>query len=249
MSDQTNNAFNTNPQVTPETIPPQASAFTDQLSTIKNESGEQKYDSVPKALDALAHSQSYIPDLKNQNNAKDLEIAALKEQLAKSEAVEDVVARLSSQQAPQAEPQVTPQANGLDEAGVLNLLQAHSQQQAAASVATTNEDSVSLALNSKFGDKTQEVVANKAAELGMSVQDLQGLSQRSPAAALQLFQVQAAAPATITNGSVSIPANVMPEEGLQRPEKSLLFGATTKEQMAYMAKVKADVYKKFNVTV
>ena len=243
------NAFNTNPQATPETIPPQASAFTDQLSMIKNESGEQKYDSVPKALDALAHSQSYIPDLKNQNSAKDLEIAALKEQLAKSEAVEDVVARLSSQQAPQVEPQVTPQASGLDEAGVLNLLQTHTQQQAAATVATNNESSVSLALNNKFGDKTQEVVASKAAELGMSIEDLKGLSQRSPAAALQLFQVQQAAAPSITNGSVSIPANVIPDQGLQRPEKSLMFGASTKEQMDYMAKVKADVYKKFNVTV
>ena len=244
-----NNAFNTNPQATPETIPPQTSAFTHQLSTIKNESGEQKYDNVPKALDALAHSQAYIPELKAQSDAKDVEIAALKEQLAKSEAVEDVVARLSTQQAPQEAPQATPQVSGLDEAGVLNLLQTHTQQQAAATIANANEDSVSLALNNKFGDKTQEVVANKAAELGMSVQDLQGLSQRSPAAALQLFQVQQAAAPNVTNGSVSIPANVMPDQGLQRPEKSLLFGATTKEQMDYMAKVKADVYKKFDVQV
>ena len=35
--------------VTPAQEPSQESAFTNQLSMIKNENGEQKYDNVPKA--------------------------------------------------------------------------------------------------------------------------------------------------------------------------------------------------------
>ncbi len=42
---------------------------------------------MPKALDALAHSQSFIGQLKEETASKDAELAALKEELAKRQAV------------------------------------------------------------------------------------------------------------------------------------------------------------------
>lgn len=241
-------AFNSNDdkQATPVEEPSQDSAFTNQLSMIKNESGEQKYENVPKALDALAHSQNYIPQLKDEVNSKDAEIARLTEELSKRAAVGDVVDQLTAKQA---QPESTPQVSGLSEQDVMNLVQNFSDQQSVQQVALSNEKSVSDALFTKFGDKTQEVVSGKASELGMTVDALKQLSQRSPQAALQLFQAKASTAPKVSSGSYNIAPSVVQEEGLQRPEKSLLIGATTKEQMDYLEKVRADVYKKFNVEV
>ena len=244
MTDQS--AFNSNTsQATPEQTPAPTSAFTDQLGMIKNESGEQKYTDVPKALDALAHSQAYIPQLKSEAEAKDVEIARLTEELNKRSSVEDVVSKLTAQQA---QPETTPQVSGLNEQEVLNLVQNFSANQSAQSVAANNEKTVSDSLFSKFGDKTSEVVASKAAELGMSVEGLQKLSQSSPQAALQLFQVQGVtqAPRT-TMGSVNIPPTMLQEDVLQPPEKSLLRGASTKDQVEYIRQIKARVYKKHDI--
>ena len=241
-------AFNSNnqQQETPaQQEPSQQSAFVDQLSMIKNENGEQKYDSVPKALDALAHSQQYIPQLKTEVSAKDAEIAALKEELAKREAVGDVVEKLTAQQA---QPESTPQVSGLNEQDVLNLVQNFSQQQAQQQTAVTNEKLVSDALFGQYGDKTQEVVANKATELGMTVEALQGLSQTSPQAALQLFGTSATSAPKTTSGSINISAQAPKETfDVAPPEKSLLRGASTNEQIDYLRKIRESVYKKHNV--
>ena len=59
----------TTPQATPESITPAANPsdlFTDQLAAIKNDQGVPKYDTVEKAIEALQHSQQYIPELKTQ---------------------------------------------------------------------------------------------------------------------------------------------------------------------------------------
>lgn len=233
-------------QATPAQEPSQQSAFTDQLSMIKNENGEQKYDSVPKALDALAHSQQYIPQLKNEVESKNAEIARLQEELAKREAVGDVVEKLTAQQA---QPESTPQVSGLNEQEVLNLVQNFSQQQAQQQAAATNEKLVSDALFGQYGDKTQEVVAGKAAELGMTVEALQGLSRTSPQAALQLFNTgTASTQPKATTGSINIGAQAPKEEfDVPPPEKSMLRGATTNEQIEYLRKIKESVYKRNNV--
>jgi len=246
-TDQTAFSSNTATQETPaQQEPSQQSAFTDQLSMIKNENGEQKYDSVPKALDALAHSQQFIPQLKGEVASKDAEIAALREELSKREAVGDVVEKLTAQQA---QPESTPQASGLNEQDVLNLVQNFSVKQQQQQAAQVNEKAVSDALFNQYGDKTQEVVASKAAELGMTVEALQGLSQTSPQAALQLFGTAAPSPqAKATTGSINIAAQA-PKETLDvpPPEKSLLRGASTREQTDYLNKIRENVYKKFNV--
>lgn len=235
-----------NSQETPDQKPAATNAFEDQLKAIKNEAGEQKYDTLEKALDALKHSQSYIPDLKSTLTEKEQEIARLQEELSKRSAVEDVVAKLTANQDQQ---ETTPQANGLDEQAVLNLVQDFTQQQQVAQSASANEKSVSDALFSTYGDKTQEVVSTKAAELGMSVDELRALSQKSPQAALSLFQVQGSSMPKSTSGSINIPPNAPVEDVLAPPEKSLLRGASTKEQVEYMRKIRDTVYKKHNVTV
>lgn len=232
-------------QETPAQEPSQTSAFTDQLSMIKNENGEQKYDNVPKALDALAHSQQFIPQLKNELAEKEAKLAALQEELAKREAVGDVVDKLTAQQA---QPEPTPQVSGLSEQEVLNLVQNFSAQEQAQQQALNNEKQVSDVLFNQFGEKTQEVVSTKAAELGMTVEALKTLSQTSPQAALQLFGSSAQPQTKPTSGSINIGMQA-PRDSLDvpPPEKSLLRGATTNEQIDYLRKIRESVYKKHNV--
>lgn len=236
-----NNSQETPAQGNPESI----SAFANQLTEIKNESGEQKYDSVEKALDALKHSQTYIPDLKSSLTEKEQEIERLKEELSKRSTIEEVAEKLTANQGQQ---ETTPQASGLDEQAVLNLVQSYTQEQQTAAQQAANEKSVSDQLIAKFGDKTGDAIQAKANELGMSVEDLKTLSQKSPNAALSLFGTQAPSAPQPTTGSYQMGSTTSGNE-LPVPEKNLLQGATTKEQVEHMRKIREYVYKKFDVQV
>lgn len=236
-------AFN---QETPDQNPASQDAFSDKLKEIKNEAGEQKYDSLDKAIEALKHSQEYIPELKSNLSQKDQEIENLKAELQKKAALEEIVEKLTAKQAEQTS---NPQASGLDEQAVLNLVQGYSAEQEKAKTLAQNEASVSEALFSQFGDKTPEIVAEKAKELGLSVNDLKDLSQRSPKAALNLFKVEAEQGAKFADNSVRLPLNKQEDYTLEPPEKSLLNGASTKDQVEYLRKVRENVYKKYDVKV
>lgn len=245
MTDQSAFSQDSQPQETPAQQPSQQSAFADLLGKIKNEKGEQKYNSVDTALDALAHSQSYIPQLKTELETKEAEIRRLQEELNKRAAVEDVVEKLTAKQT---QPESTPQVSGLSEQDVLNLVQNFTVEQQQKQSAAQNEKQVSDALFSKFGEKTKEVISTKAAELGMTIEALKKLSQTSPQAALQLFgtTAKATSPKTVT-GSINIPPVAVKEEGLGKPTKSMLVGASTREQVEYLQKIKQEVFNRHGI--
>ena len=122
--------------------PENSNLFTDQLNMIKNENGDPKYDSVPKALEALQHSQQYIPEIKSQLEARDQEIAQLKEQLAKATTLEEVISKVNaSQEATSESPPASQQA--LDEQAILKLISSHSDQEKQRMTAEANELAVS----------------------------------------------------------------------------------------------------------
>ncbi len=106
------------PEATPpQEKPPVEDLFADQLASIRNEDGKPKYDSVQKALEALNHSQEYIPQLKTELQQREERITALERELEKRGSVEDVVSRLTGKQEqdPPREEGTPPQSAGLDE--------------------------------------------------------------------------------------------------------------------------------------
>lgn len=223
--------------------------YADLLKSIQNEQGQPKYDSLPKALEGLAHSQQYIPQLKTELQKKDQELATLREELAKRAAVEDVVTRLTAQQREPQEQGTPPKSSGLDEQAVLQLVQQALGQAKQQDQAQLNQAQVQQALSSKFGDKSREVVEQKAKELGTTPAELGQLASRNPAMVLALFNTSAQPNVKPTTGSVNIPSSYMPERApLERPSKSLLSGATSKEQTEYMRKIKEEVYAKHGIT-
>jgi hypothetical protein len=219
-----------------------ASAYQDLLAGIKNDAGLPKYATVDEALKALAHSQAYIPEVKNQLSQREQELAALRAELEQRQSIEDVVSRLATQNQPAAVVD-QPLGSGLDESAVMKLVQQHLEQREAATAAQANQQQVEATLRAKFGDRVGEVVQQRAAELGLTPKALGELSSRSPAAVLALFNASGAPAPKPTTSSVHIPATQQQgQPPLERPAKSLLSGAKTQDQVAFMAKIREKVY-------
>lgn len=246
MADQPN-VFSEEPTQTPQQQSTQAPTnYADLLVSIKNEQGQQKYDSVEKALEGLQHSQTYIPQLKTQLSEKDARIAELEAKLNQSASLEEVVSRLQQQNQPQAT-ETPSQANGLDPQAVEQLVRSVLQQDKALSVAQQNQAQVNNAIIQKFGDKAQEVIAQKARELGTTPKQLGELASQSPQMVLALFNTPVGTPAFNTS-SLNTTTLEPERKPLSRPEKSLLSGATSKEQREFMQRIKAEVRAKYNIT-
>lgn len=243
---QNTDSVNTPPPAEDSQAP--TNLFADQLSMITNERGEQKYSNVEDALKALAHSQQHIRTLETERQTKDAELAAVKEKLDKLGDIDQLVERLQPQQTPPAEPAAQPAA-GLTEEKVLELLQAQQQQSQAEQVAAANVQQVHEALVSSYGEKAQEIVVAKAQELNMSPVDLGKLSEQNPALVLSLFGKQQAPIVQPTQSNLNIPPINPSEDKLGKPEKSLLAGATSKEQTEFMRKIREEVYRENGVEV
>lgn len=246
MTDQS--VFNESvaPQETPAQQPSDTSAFADQLKTIVNEKGEPKYNTIEDALKGAAHAQQYISELKQKLAETEGKYTETQTELAKRQSVEEVLARLQPTQQPTK--QETPAQQGLDEATLAELIQKQLSQRDQLSKAQQNESQVNSALKERYGDKANEIVQAKAKELGISVQRVKELSQESPQAVLSLFgTTQSRQGATVTLGSQSFPASPKQDE-LVLPKKSLLAGATSKDQAAFMAQIKERVYKRNGIT-
>lgn len=220
---------------------PSASTYADLLGNIKNEQGVQKYATIEEALKGLANAQEYIPQVKTQLSQREVELQQLREELAKRKAVEEVIASLKPQQPePVVEPTSQP-SQGLNQEDILALVQ---QQLTASKQQETQQSNVSKvrsALVSKYGEKAQEVASARAAELGMSMETLSSLSASSPDAVLALLN---ATSSPVTTGAPV--RSTVHLQDVQRtidltPEKSMLYGATTKDVMAYMDKIRQKV--------
>lgn len=225
--------------------PTEGNMFSDQLSQITNENGAPKYDDVGKALEALKHSQNYIPEIKGQLEAKDAELVALKAELEKRESVEDVVKRLTERQ--QTPPVETPQATGLGQDDVVGLVQKVLQQNSQENVLATNMQEVLTTMQTKFGDKAQEVISSKAAELGTQPSELQKMAQSNPKVFLALFPEIKQSGGPTTNSYRSQTPDGKPYQA-EAPNKSVLVGATSADQASHWADIRKEVYGKHDIT-
>lgn len=252
MADQPTDVFSTEapaPQAAPVQAPAPTTEYADLLKGIVNEHGQQKYDSLPKALEGLANAQNYIPQLKTELQQKEQELANLKAELEKRAAVEDVVTRLTAQQREPQGPGTPPTPSGLDEQAVLQLVQQALGQAKASDQAANNRAQVQQALSSKFGEKSREVIQQKAQELGTTPEEIGQLASKNPAMVLALFNASVQPTVKPTTGSVTIPASYQQDRpALQKPAKSLLSGATSKQQKEFMQQVKAEIYAKHGIT-
>lgn len=226
--------------------PPVETTYADQLGMIKNTDGTPKYDSVQKALDALAQSQTHIATLESESAVTAVELVDLRNKVSSTDTVDEVIARLNAIQ--DAPAQATPQPT-VDEDAVKVLIKNALEANQNTAQREANVDLVQRTLILKYGDKASDVITAKAEELGITNETLREMSSSNPKVALALFEVSAPRTDAPTSTSVNLERDPQKPETVDRPSKSLLMGATSKEQADFLAKITKQVYEKHNVEI
>lgn len=232
-----------------QTASPAADALTTKLASIVNENGEPKYANVETAIDALKHSQEFIPSLKSQMTEQEAEISRLRAQVAKQEGVQEVLERFTKQpQAQQEEQNVTPSAT-LGQADVESLVQNMFQAQAQQTMAEKNLAQVQNSLASQYGDKASDHIASKAAALNTTREALLEMAKTNPTMALTLLGGSKQPTTAPSYGGTNTTGFSTPTlEALTRPAESLMTGARGSDVKDFMAKIKAEVYREHGIT-
>lgn len=225
---------------------PQVDIFVEKLMSITREDGSPKYESVEQALDALKASQEHIRKIEADN-------AELKTKAEQADLLNQTLEELKRKNSMNEEkPLVNQSSNGgLSEEAVKELVrkqrEEEKQQEAAISNIKTVQDVIIQRLGSK--EKAQEFVLNKAKELGISAERLKYISAESPNAALALLGETVKSPTPLNTSSIHLP-NTPSTEELKAPEQSLLSGrgATGRNQVDYLKRVKEKVLKEHGIT-
>jgi len=206
-------------------------SFTDLLGSIKNERGEPKYKDVQTALDALKHSQTFIPQLKTEKEQLEIELANMKKEVERLKTVEDTVTRLTSSQ-----PQQTPQqSNGLSADDVANLVSQTLSRKETEAVQKANLNTVVSQLQEVFGKDAETNFYSKAKELGMSIEEMNTLAAKSPQAVFKILGIEKKQgqgnPQSISTKSSLNTDGYQPqnESFVSRNKKPVILGATTEE--------------------
>tara|TARA_B100001063_G_scaffold227047_2_gene237175 strand:+ start:22673 stop:23410 length:738 start_codon:yes stop_codon:yes gene_type:complete len=232
-----------NPQVTPEQQSNPSSPenpFADQLGSIRNEKGEPKYSDINTALEALKHSQEYIPKLSQEKQQLEEQLNELRAKLEASEKISDVL----SQTTPKEEG--TPATPNLGEVDIEKLLEEKLAAREAASAAQSNASRVNQELMTRFGANAQAEVQKVASELGLSASELGEMAQSKPDVVLRLFGTGGNVKPTASGAR--LPQHTTDANEIKPPEKSLLRGASGQEQAAYMAKIRESIYNQHGIT-
>lgn len=228
----------------------EVSPEADLLKRIVTEDGRQKYASVEEALKALEHAQSFIPELQNENKTYKQELEEIKNKLGEFSNVEEVVERFMSkrEEEPTKKEEVAHVDDSSDiESKINEVLSRRDQENSFRS----NVTQVTSTLKEHFGDKASEMVAAKMADLGMDKVQIEQLAGTNPKAALALLLPNTSTQTTTTSAESSFNtarfAKPKEEEGIKRPDRSLLAGASSKDQAEFMRQIKESVYKRFGV--
>lgn len=216
------------------------------LDSIKNEKGERKYKDVRTALEALGHSQSYISDLKGQLSERETLLSQAQTDLEKSKTMDEFVQQLQSSQPK--EPEASPQAaSGLTQEDIQRLFQENLQQHQAQQTAQSNLQRVKDTLNKTFGNDADSKITETAKRYGMSVEDLSSLAAKSPDAVLAWFQSSNSSSPSMGSSLNTAALSGQPKEHvLEKPTKSMMRGASTKDLTDYWKQIAEHVNKTYS---
>lgn len=219
--------------------------LNDLLDNIKNDSGERKYSSVESALEALKHSQEYIPNLQGDKDKLTEELDKLKGQQNKIDDLTSIVEKLTAKKDEPSDQ--TKETFG--EQAMAKLVQNILSQNKSESIRDTNTKSVTKALADKYGTEAEKEFYGKAEALGMTKEAFNDLAATSPKAVLSFFGDIQKDP-SLMKGSENVNHSFQkPQNGgpVERPEKSVMAGASTKDLVAEMEKHRLAVYAKHGV--
>ena len=219
-----------NAPVTPET-PQTPNAAAHLLGMIVNENGEQKYKTVEEALKGAAHAQAYIAKLAQEKAALEAQVAAAANAQSKEAELERTLQELLAKQASSA-PATPVDAPKPDDIASLVMKQLEARD--AATKAKANQQEVAAKLLEVFGAEAETKYNAAAAELGLSVAEMNEMAAKSPKAVLKALGVGQAQ----AKPHVPSPASSVLNTGAFTPNQDTLvkrnteqsrIGATTRE--------------------
>lgn len=174
------------PSDTGNVTPPVTSdPLADLLKDIKNEKGEPKYRDPLEALNGLKHAQEFIPQLKSQLTDKESEISRLREEVNRLKEVEASVAQLTQQQS--TSPPTA--ATGVTEEQIADLVARTMTKKDNENLQKQNLATVVSTLQSVLGADAEKTFYAKAAEFGMSQEEINVLAATKPKAVLTMFGI------------------------------------------------------------
>lgn len=210
--------------------PPSDSGLQDLLASITNERGEQKYKTVAEALVGLSNAQNFISTLKSEKQQIEQQVNELRPVAEKVTELEKVVLQLSQTKPTDTTP------SGVSELDVARLVEQTLTKQQQQQIAKDNLASVVSVVQKTFGDKAEEAFYGKAAQLGLSKEEINALAARTPKAALELIGVKVDVSKqsvfTPTTTSVNTSSITPPVDTfISRNKTRLEVGATAQELM------------------
>lgn len=240
MSDPTSIFGNSNPEATPPAqggagTPPNVqpdSVIATLLSEIKNERGEPKYKNVQDAIVALKHSQEFIPQLTEQVRQREADLVTARAEAARAAELERSLEALTQRREntpPQGSPSLTPEQ--IAELVTQTLTNRQKQE-----LATQNMANVANTLSASFGTEAERKYNEKAAELGMTVPELNALAARSPKAVLDMLGAKTPTPSGAPPQSSANTAGFQTHQDsfVGRNSKGVILGATTEDMRREM---------------
>lgn len=246
MSDQ--DLFNSNstpPAPSGESATPSNDLST-MLANIKDADGRVKYASIDKALEALNHSQMFIPQLKSElesERQKRLELEArLKSQADLEAALDKLVAKRS--EGLESPPNIP---SGIDEQKVQDIVRNYFEGTKAAERAEQNKNLVISKLTEKFGDKAQEQIKAKAAELGITTEAMGKLAIESPQVVLTLFSTGSTPQSSTPPSPLNLHGNPK-EDKLPERVTGMLAGVSDRQKGELMRRIREETYKELGIT-
>ncbi|WP_155638770.1 hypothetical protein [Burkholderia territorii] len=159
--------------------------YTTLLSAIRNEAGEQKYKTLEDALNALKHSQEYIPQLKQQLTEREQELQRVSGEKRSQEEIERTVQELARK----LNEQTDNKPNGLSQEQIAELVNRTLSQNKTKEQAEANQQAVVQELTKQFGEKAKEKYFEAAADMGLSIEEMDALAAKSPKAVLKALGI------------------------------------------------------------
>lgn len=202
-------------------------ALLTQLNEIKNERGEPKYRSLQDAIVALKHSQEYIPSLTSQLAQRDSELLTARAEAARVAELERAVTELTQRNTDTGKPPTA----GMTPEQIAELVSRQLTERETNQTVAQNISQVRDAAVAAFGNEAQKKYEDKAAELGMTVAELNALAAKSPKAVLGMLGATVKQSPSNIQGTVNTAAFQPHQDSfVGRNTTGVIVGATSQDQ-------------------
>ncbi len=207
--------------------------------------GEGKqYATIGDALASIPHKDTHIAKIEGEN-------AQMRTSAAESKTLEDVISAVKTSGEQNVQPTPNTQGEPIAPLDVADVVKGVLQQERDEAAVQSNVAAANTFMSTTFGDKAVEVAKDKASELGLTLQGLQEIAVRSPAAYQALFATQQQSGVTTTHSDVNTQSHLSSDASGEAKydeirKKDVRHFLSAEVQKDQMAEAMSDPGKYFN---